>query len=242
MEIRTRWCCVFGAYFGTWLACGAGAWVQITESSVFWGFVLLQDRAWDVVHGSAAEFFAMLLPPGGFVLFGLLWLETIRGSLKEMRREKGRKQARSELYGKAKFLERRYVKSLTRQQGILLGRSPDGLVAYPLEGSAISFAPPRVGKGATIAMNFLSPDKRGWQGSTVVFDPRGELFPVVARRRRELGRRPMLLDPFGVVAGHRRLEGGGCICRFGRAIATTRWTSCGTARRRSGISGCWSRP
>ena len=199
----------FGAYFGTWLVCCAGAWVQIAESAVLWGLLRFQQRAWDVVYGSAAEFVAIFLPPGGFVLFGLLWLETVRGSLKEMRREKGRKQARSELYGKAKFLERRHVKSLTRRQGILLGESRDGLVAYPLEGSAISFAPPRVGKGATIAMNFLSPDRRGWEGSTVVFDPRGELFPVVARRRRELGRRPILLDPFGVVAAHRRLEGGG---------------------------------
>ena len=199
----------FGAYFGTWLVCGAGAWVQITESAVLWGLLRFQDRALDAVYESEAEFFAIFFPACGFVVLGLLWLETIRGSLKEMRREKGRKQARSELYGKAKFLERRYVKSLTRRQGILLGESPDGLVAYPLEGSAISFAPPRVGKGATIAMNFLSPDKRGWQGSTVVFDPRGELFPIVARRRRELGRRPILLDPFGVVAAHRRLEGGG---------------------------------
>ncbi len=199
----------FGAYFGTWLVCGAGVWVQVAHSAVLWGLLRFQARAWDVVNGSLAEFLAVFLPPGGFVLFGLLWLETVRGSLKEMRREKGRKQARSELYGKAKFLERSHVKALTRRQGILLGESPDGLVAYPLEGSAISFAPPRVGKGATIAMNFLSPDRRGWQGSTVVFDPRGELFPVVARRRRELGRRPILLDPFGVVAAHRRLEGGG---------------------------------
>ena len=85
---------------------------------------------------------------------------TARTTVKRIAGERGRKKAESELYGKAKFLERRYLKSLTRRQGILLGESRDGLVAYPLEGSAISFAPPRVGKGATIAMNFLSPDSR----------------------------------------------------------------------------------
>ena len=199
----------FGVYFGVWLACGAGAWLQVIDSSLFWGLLWLQGRAWAAVEGSIVVFLAMALPVCGFVLFGLFWIEVVRGLVKELRNEKGRKQSRSELYGKAKFLERRYVKSLTKRQGILLGESPDGLVAYPLEGSAISFAPPRVGKGATIAMNFLCPDRRGWQGSTVVFDPRGELFPVVARRRRELGRRPILLDPFGVVGAHRRLEGGG---------------------------------
>ena len=34
-------------------------------------------------------------------------------------------------------------------------------------------------------------------------DPRGELWCVAARRRREMGRRVLLLDPFGVVAKHK---------------------------------------
>lgn len=77
------------------------------------------------------------------------------------------------------------------------------LVGWPLEGSAVSLAPPRTGKGATIALNYLAPGGRGWGGSTVLVDPRGETFCVVARRRREMGRRVVLLDPFGVVEGHR---------------------------------------
>ena len=63
-------------------------------------------------------------------------------------------------------------------------------------------APPRAGKGATIALNLLSPDFRGFRGSTVTIDPRGELWCIAARRRRELGRRALLIDPFGVVRGH----------------------------------------
>ena len=68
----------------------------------------------------------------------------------------------------------------------------------------MTLAPPRTGKGATIALNYLAPEGRGWGGSTVLIDPRGETWCIVARRRREMGRRTVLIDPFGVVAGHKR--------------------------------------
>ena len=77
------------------------------------------------------------------------------------------------------------------------------LIGWSLEGSAITVAPPRAGKGAVIALNLLSPDYRGFDGSTVTIDPRGELWCIAARRRRELGRRVLLLDPFGVAAKHK---------------------------------------
>ena len=63
-------------------------------------------------------------------------------------------------------------------------------------------APPRAGKGATIALNLLAPGDLGFRGSTVIVDPRGELWCIAARRRREMGRRVLLLDPFSVVEGH----------------------------------------
>ncbi len=199
----------FGVGLGMLLVMAAGVWSWMIDSWVWAGLVRLRGAAWDRLGESWETVCVYVLPAAGVFVAVSILSATARTTAKRIAGERGRKKAESELYGKAKFLERRYLKSLTRRQGILLGESRDGLVAYPLEGSAISFAPPRVGKGATIAMNFLSPDRRGWEGSTVVFDPRGELFPVVARRRRELGRRPILLDPFGVVAAHRRLEGGG---------------------------------
>ena len=60
----------------------------------------------------------------------------------------------------------------------------------------------------------------------MVIDPRGELFPIVARRRRSLGRRPILLDPFGMVAKrHRSLEGGEADFGEGAALHLPVWKS-----------------
>ena len=117
-----------------------------------------------------------------------------------------RRRARSNLYGKADFMSRGDRRRLSTGAGLLLGqagphrRSP--LIAWPLEGSAITVAPPRTGKGATIALNLLSPAGRGPQGSTILIDPRGETYCVVARRRRLMGRNVVLVDPFGMVRNH----------------------------------------
>ena len=112
-----------------------------------------------------------------------------------------------DLHGHASLLGRRFLRRLAKRKGILLGqwggRAGAPLIGWALEGSAITVAPPRSGKGATIALNLLSPDYRGFDGSTVTIDPRGELWCIAARRRREMGRRVLLLDPFGVVKGHR---------------------------------------
>ena len=66
------------------------------------------------------------------------------------------------------------------ETGLILGQegrdSGSPLVIMPLEGSAITLAPPRTGKGATIALNMLLPGGRGFTGSTVLIDPRGEIW------------------------------------------------------------------
>ena len=215
----------FAAAAGLLLAMGPGVWVYNVESPFILGLLRFETGALHAVRGSWETMVLLVLPPGGVLLALGLLIETAKDVTKQWREKKGRKQSESELYGKAKFLERRWLKGLARQKGVLLGRSPDGLVAYGLEGSAMTFAPPRTGKGATIALNYLSPEGRGWQGSTVVIDPRGELFPIVARRRRSLGRRPVLLDPFGMVAKHRDLEGGGADFGEGALLHLPVWKS-----------------
>ena len=150
---------------------------------------------------------ALLAVPavGGAIVVALLLDEL----LKAFRGTPGggkRRHRRSALFGTSTLLGDRHMKKLMRRNGILLGQMGSSanapLVGWGLEGSAISLAPPRVGKGATIALNLLSPRDRGFDGSTVIVDPRGELFPVVARRRREMGRRVVLVDPFGEVRKH----------------------------------------
>ncbi len=117
-----------------------------------------------------------------------------------------RRLSRSDLHGKARLLAPSHLRALSRRRGILIGQRGRGgrapLVAWNLEGAALTIAPPRTGKGAQIALNYLSPGDRGWNGSTVLVDPRGETYCIVARRRRLMGREVVLLDPFGIVAGH----------------------------------------
>ena len=192
---------------GMLAAMGAGVWTYNIENGLAAGLLRLRKSAW-YAFGSGWETVCLgVLPAVGCFIALALVAETLRGVTKRWREKKGRKQSESELYGKAKFLAGKHMDSLAKESGILLGEGPRGIVCYGLEGSAMSFAPPRTGKGATIALNYLDADERGWSGSTVLIDPRGETFPVVARRRRDMGRRPLLLDPFGVVAKHRELEG-----------------------------------
>ena len=150
--------------------------------------------------------FLIAATPVGMVVTGLLWLELIAGVFKLFGSQRRRQRSDSELYGKARLLDRRYRRRLGRPGGILLGQWGGGasapLIGWQLEGSAMTVAPPRVGKGAVIALNLLSPGYRGFAGSNVIIDPRGEMWCVAARRRREMGRHVLLLDPFGVVANH----------------------------------------
>ena len=144
----------------------------------------------------------LVVPPASLVMC-LVFAGDVTGSA---RRRERRRTARSDLYGKARLRGTDALRELTRGPGILLGQLGAGtsgrLVSWPLEGSAMTLAPPRTGKGATIALNLLAPGNRGMQGSTLLIDPRGEMWCVVARRRREMGRNPVLLDPFGLVAAH----------------------------------------
>ena len=146
-------------------------------------------------------------PPAAAVLLSVLFLEVAVHGLKHAAGADRRRRAGSDLHGRARLLQRRFLRRLAGRKGILLGQWGAGrraqLIGWSLEGSAITVAPPRAGKGATIALNLLSPGRRGFDGSTVVIDPRGELWCIAARRRRELGRRVLLMDPFGVVRGHR---------------------------------------
>ena len=195
----------FGLYGAAMMICAASIWMEIVRPVLavtsFRGFA-----GW-VTHLGGYELASVAVAPVGFAISFMLWFEVLIDSLKYLSSDNRRQRAESDLYGRSKLLGRRFLRRLAKRRGILLGQWGAGrnakLIGWSLEGSAITVAPPRAGKGATIALSLLSPGDRGFQGSTVTIDPRGELWCIAARRRRELGRRALLIDPFGVVAKHK---------------------------------------
>jgi type IV secretion system protein VirD4 len=67
-------------------------------------------------------------------------------------------------------------------------------VAYHGDGHLMTVAPTGAGKGRGV----IIPNLLAYRGPVIVIDPKGENYQVTARRRRELGHRVVLLDPFGV--------------------------------------------
>ena len=175
------------------------------------GFMLARDLAGFtavVNEGTVVDKFRMVVPIFVAPIFALLWLTAMLTGLTGAGRLSKRRRSKSELHGASKLMGWRHLRNLAgRKEGILLGQTGRGkkgpLAVWPLEGHAMTIAPPRTGKGALIASNMLAPGERGWQGSTVSIDPRGELYCIVARRRRQLGREVVLLDPYGVIDRHR---------------------------------------
>ena len=198
----------FGLYGAATMICAASFWMEIVRPVLaapsFSGFV-----DW-LTHRNGYELALIAVPGPGFAISFILWFEVLINSFKYLQSGNRRQRAESDLYGRSKLLGRRFLRRLAKRRGILLGQWGAGrnakLIGWSLEGSAITVAPPRVGKGALIALNLLSPNDRGFQGSTVTIDPRGELWCIAARRRRELGRRALLIDPFGVVAQHKKFK------------------------------------
>ena len=198
----------FGLYGAAMMICAASIWMEIVRPVLAApSFSFLAN--W-LTRLSGYELGLIAVPPVGFAITFMLWFEIVINSLKYLQSDNRRRRAESDLYGRSKLLGRRFLRRLAKRRGILLGQWGAGrnakLIGWSLEGSAITVAPPRVGKGALIALNLLSPGDRGFQGSTVTIDPRGELWCIAARRRRELGRRALLIDPFGVVAEHKKVK------------------------------------
>ena len=197
-----------GLYGAAMMICAASIWMEIVRPVLAApSFSFLAN--W-LTRLSGYELGLIAVPPVGFAITFMLWFEIVINSLKYLESDNRRQRAESDLYGRSKLLGRRFLRRLAKRRGILLGQWGAGrnakLIGWSLEGSAITVAPPRVGKGALIALNLLSPGDRGFQGSTVTIDPRGELWCIAARRRRELGRRALLIDPFGVVAQHKKVK------------------------------------
>ena len=194
----------FGLYCGALAVGAASFWTGIVRPLQHAGSFRAVMAWLDRLDGMGLV--VLVVPGPAVLLLTVLWFEVALAGLRHLKSGDRRRRAESDLHGRASLLGRRFLRRLAKRNGILLGQWGAGrnarLIGWSLEGSAITVAPPRSGKGATIALNLLSPDYRGFDGSTVTIDPRGELWCIAARRRRELGRRVLLLDPFGVAAKH----------------------------------------
>ncbi|MGU3422323.1 type IV secretory system conjugative DNA transfer family protein [Methylobacterium sp. D54C] len=115
---------------------------------------------------------------------------------------KGPQRDPNDTYGGARWPS---VAERTRMRaGLELGTDPvtGRTIRFSVKGNLVSIAPPRSGKTSGLLIpNLLAPEASAWCGPVVVIDPKGEAYTATARRRRELGRRVVCLDPKGIVGG-----------------------------------------
>jgi type IV secretion system protein VirD4 len=77
--------------------------------------------------------------------------------------------------------------------GVFLGELDGTMIYYNKDGSLLTWAPPRSGKGVSIVV----PNLLTYAGSTIVLDVKSELFCMTAKHRREnLGHRIVALSPW----------------------------------------------
>lgn len=96
---------------------------------------------------------------------------------------------------------------LFNPRGIVLGRFKGKLLRHKTDKHLMTLAPNRAGKGVSA----IIPNLLTWPGSMLVIDPKGENASVTARRRRAMGQKVYILDPWGITG----FEG----CRFNPLLA-----------------------
>ena len=98
-------------------------------------------------------------------------------------------------HGSARFANRKELKKLQRDDGLLIGRNPHTgrLLRYDGPAHLITLAPTRAGKGVgTVIPNLLAAER-----SVLVIDPKGENARIAGEARRRFGT-VHVLDPFEV--------------------------------------------
>ncbi|KQB95029.1 hypothetical protein AL073_18385 [Loktanella sp. 1ANDIMAR09] len=98
-------------------------------------------------------------------------------------------------HGSARFANRKELKKLQQEDGILIGRNPHTgrLLRYDGPAHLITLAPTRAGKGVgTVIPNLLAAER-----SVLVIDPKGENARIAGEARRQFGT-VHVLDPFEV--------------------------------------------
>jgi type IV secretion system protein VirD4 len=105
-------------------------------------------------------------------------------------------------YGNARWANRRELGRLGT--GVEIGIDPNSgkPVRLQIEGNLATIAPPRRGKtGGVVLPNLLACDEDAWLGPVVVIDPKGAAYSATNRRRQELNRRVLCVDPTNLSGG-----------------------------------------
>ena len=221
----------FGLYGGALAVAAATFWTGIVrplQHAPSFGAVM----AW-LERLDGVGLVVLVVPGPAVMLLAVLWFEVALAGLRHLKSGDRRRRAESDLHARATLLGRRFLRRLAKRKGILLGQWGAGrnarLIGWSIEGSAITVAPPRSGKGATIALNLLSPDYRGFDGSTVTIDPRGELCASPPGGGARWDAAPSCSIPSAWWRGTGR-RSRNATCRTPPAPPTTRWNSCGRTK------------
>lgn len=101
----------------------------------------------------------------------------------------------------AEMRENNHLLPTEKQAGFTLARElspPPGVDGkFCFTGHVVTVAPTGSGKG----IGAVIPNLLTYQGSALVFDPKGENAEVTGRRRREMGQSVHVIDPFGITSG-----------------------------------------
>lgn len=98
------------------------------------------------------------------------------------------------------FAKKKRSPSVFKRTELYLGRSlynPFLNIGLSSDQHMLTIAASRSGKGATA----IIPNLLLWEGSAIVIDPKGTNAAVTAARRRAMGQKVHIVDPFGIIEG-----------------------------------------
>ncbi|MDG2570671.1 type IV secretory system conjugative DNA transfer family protein, partial [Vibrio parahaemolyticus] len=149
---------------------------------------------------------ALLTTAGGVfgVVYAIPRLRKVATAVTSLGTEKlAIRRTNSTAFGNSDWVPRKKVEEMSAKPGLVLAQLDDKpnskLMRVDLESHVITIAPTRTGKGLLVNANLLMPKEAGWQGPILSVDPKGQTFHIVAQHRASLGRRPILVDPYGLV-------------------------------------------
>lgn len=145
-----------------------------------------REQQWHL--GQLAPLVAFIIG-GSVARFGLnpYWSRRLRSRIDNFER------AKTNEHGSADFMPDREIRKLGKPEGFICGEHDGKLIWLPCGKHILSVVPTRGGKGVLIIANLL---KR--RGPVLCVDPKLEAAAVVARARRDMGQKVVIINPFSM--------------------------------------------